>query len=102
LIRGDTFQDIPLTLFLTATTLQESKIQVFDYRLQVPSRKVIIANSPCGKTWLILDLIVNQSVVFSEPFEKVYFVYTSRQSIFNEFNEKYPHVIFTAEAPEIP
>jgi GTPase SAR1 family protein len=79
-----------------ATTLQESQVQVFDYRLQVPSRIVIIANSSCGKTWLILYLIEKQM------FDKIYFVYTSKQSIFDEFSEKHPHVIFTTEVPGIP
>jgi hypothetical protein len=76
--------------------------EVFDFRFAVPARILIIANSNCGKTFLILDLIDKRETVFTEPFELVYFVYASNQKVFKEFSEKHPDVIFTQTVPDIP
>jgi len=74
---------------------------VFDFRLTVPSRILLCANSGSGKTHLILDLIRKRDVVFSEKFTKVYYIYCSAQKAFLDFKAENPEVEFLTEVPEI-
>jgi len=81
--------------------MDTTETEVFDYRLTVPSRILVIANSGSGKTHLILDLIQKRDLVFTEKFNKVYFIYCSAQKVFEEFKVQNPEVEFLTEVPQI-
>jgi hypothetical protein len=46
-------------------------------------------------------MIEKRDVVFCEKFKKIYFVYTSKQAIFDTFSEKHPDVQFVQDPPHI-
>jgi len=75
---------------------------IFDYTIKTGSRIIVSAPSGAGKSVFILDLISKKEFVFESKIDKVYYVYTIYQPLFEEFASTHSDVVFTSSVPEIP
>lgn len=79
-----------------------SEPDVFDSRLIWPATMCVYGTSLSGKTSLVLDLIANRDKVFKVKVNKVFYIYTSMQKVFEEFVKVHPDVTFTTDQNDIP
>lgn len=76
---------------------------VFDATLKIPNTCVVFGSSNCGKTELIVrEILLKQEEVFGFRVEKIYFIYTIYQPIYDVIKEKIPRVQFIKNFKEIP
>ena len=67
------------------------------FQLRHPFSFSLIGPSQSGKTTFVLDLIERHEEIVSVKFDRIIYIYTEDQPLYDEFKKKHPNVIFTKD-----
>lgn len=72
-----------------------------NFSLQHPFTFTIAGPTMSGKTFYVLDFLRRRDEIISEKIEKVVYVYTEAQAIFDNYAKEDPQIVFTTNIEDV-
>jgi len=73
----------------------------FNFQLKHPALMTIVGPTCSGKSTFTIELIRKRNEIFDKPIDKVIYVYTEHQNIFDELQSEDKDIVFTKNLEEV-